>query len=392
MPASLGQVEREATLAADWLRPAVDARAPFLAVHAGAGLHALLVARALGAPAILLEESAAAVDDARAAIEAAGLPVEARAVAPVAELARLADARRGTVTPFGALLVQVPARGLAAEAFAPLAALLAPGGRAAFLAEDPERLAAALGALRLLGLRTARVVPLDAEPGTDRVHAVALVERTERAWEPPRLYEDEACIVLAKPGGIVSTGADSLDALLLAAAGGERRLWPAHRLDAGTSGAILFARTKEAARTLGDAFAASEVERHYVVLAAGHTGAAGTIETPLPEPGEPDKILPAVTRWKRRQTVGAYTLLDVQVETGRTHQIRRHLAAAHHPVVGDGRYGDPAANRAAAARAALERPFVHAALLGFRSPATGAQVTVEAPLPADLAYALARLG
>ncbi|HEV8320685.1 MAG TPA: pseudouridine synthase [Myxococcota bacterium] len=409
---NLAMVAREAAIAAAWLGEGAGVAAGargggepvLLCVHAGAGLHALPCARAMGdVPALLLEDDGPAADDARDAIAAAGLPAEVRALpaalaevrplpaAPSAPPPRPGDAPAATPGRYPAVLIVGGARALDEAQASWIAASCA--GRAAYVGSDPERAARDLGRLRASGLRTVRAVPVDAEPLTDRADVVALLARTADAWAPPRLYEDEACVVLAKPGGLASTGPDSLDALLLAAAGGERTLWPVHRLDAGTSGAILFARSKAAVERLGQAFAASAVDRRYVVLAGGSTPVRETLDRALPEPGEPGKLLTARTHFERRRTLhgGAFSLLDVTVDTGRTHQIRRHLADAGHPVAGDERYGDPGLNRLARAVGALERPFVHAARLGFTSPATGARVDVEAPLPADLTYALARL-
>jgi 23S rRNA (uracil1939-C5)-methyltransferase len=150
---------------------------------------------------------------------------------------------------------------------------------------------------------------------------------------------------------------------------------PLHRLDEGTSGLVVFGRPG----SLPPDWLAG-CRKTYLALVRGITHKGGRITRPL---REGPTLQSASTRFRRRQVVGGHSLLEVTLETGRRHQIRRHLAAAGHPVLGDARYGDAASNRFLAARHGLVRPFLHAALL------TGPSGTLaECSLAPDLTYVL----
>lgn len=221
------------------------------------------------------------------------------------------------------------------------------------------------------------------------------------------LYEDPDVIVVDKPPGVVvHPGAGRRTGTL--AAGllfrfpelrdvGEVGRWGlVHRLDKDTSGALLVARTPEALRVLQRELKARRVRRVYTALAHGAFAApTGTIEAPIgPDPGRP--MIRAVTPSGKPATthysvLGHFespdcTLLEVRLETGRTHQIRVHLAAIGHPVVGDPVYGS------VPRRAVSPRIFLHASGLEFEQPRTGEPVAVSSPLPADLAGVLQGLG
>ncbi len=216
------------------------------------------------------------------------------------------------------------------------------------------------------------------------------------------LYEDESVAAVNKPAGlVVHAGAGRasgtlVNALLhrygrLSEAGGALRPGIVHRLDKGTSGVILVARTEAAHRALAQQFASRSVEKIYLALAEGRMPAEqGVIDRPI----ERDSVRrtrmtartgrgrAALTEYRVLERLPRFTLLEVRIRTGRTHQIRVHLASMGHPVAGDTLYG-------AAARPAgldpLGRPWLHAWRIGFVSPATGERVTVEAPLPEELA-------
>jgi 23S rRNA (uracil1939-C5)-methyltransferase len=127
-----------------------------------------------------------------------------------------------------------------------------------------------------------------------------------------------------------------------------------------------------------------------MVLCRGRLRAKGTISRVLVD-RKTGHTQPATTRYRKVHDVGGHSLAEVQPLTARPHQIRRHLAAIGHPVVGDGRYGDRRTNRHFEERMALLRPFVHVVRLGFPHPRTGRYITLEAPLPGDLELCLARL-
>jgi 23S rRNA pseudouridine1911/1915/1917 synthase len=213
-------------------------------------------------------------------------------------------------------------------------------------------------------------------------------------------WEDEHLVVVDKPAGVVvhpGTGHESgtlvHGLLALDAAGGdEERPGIVHRLDRDTSGLLVVARSEEAHARLQELIRRREVERHYLALVKGAPRSrTGRIEAPIgrdrtertrhsldtPTPRD------AVTFFEVVELLSEHTLLDVRLETGRTHQIRVHLEAIDLPVAGDPVYG-------VAGDLELERQFLHAARLGFAHPFTGERVDVGSPLPDDLASALER--
>ncbi len=220
-------------------------------------------------------------------------------------------------------------------------------------------------------------------------------------------YEDEHLLVVAKPAGLVvhpGAGHHSgtlVNALLgregtrLSTLGGSGRPGIVHRLDKDTSGLLLVAKDDLTHRALARDLAAHRIERRYLALAQGHLAASGTVDAPLarhPRDRKRMAVVPggrrAVTRWRVVQSHPAADLVEATLETGRTHQIRVHLAHLRHPVVGDRSYG---ADPTLAARLGLERPFLHAWRLTFRHPADGRELELTEPLPDELENALARL-
>jgi 23S rRNA pseudouridine1911/1915/1917 synthase len=222
------------------------------------------------------------------------------------------------------------------------------------------------------------------------------------------VHTDEAVVVVDKPpGAVVHPGAGNATGTLvagllarypdLAGVGGDpTRPGIVHRLDRDTSGLMVVARTEAAHAALVAELAGRRVTRRYLALAWGHHEAtAGLVDAPIGRSAR-DRTSMAVSE-RGRDAVTHYrvastyrdpvevTLLRCRLETGRTHQIRVHLAAIGHPVVGDARYGG--------ARQSLVVPrlFLHATELAFRHPATGDELRFESPLPPDLAGILDRL-
>ena len=154
---------------------------------------------------------------------------------------------------------------------------------------------------------------------------------------------------------------------------------PVHRLDATTSGPVLFAKGRRAASILGGHFMAGQVEKHYLALVVGETGEDGELDTPVPAKG---KLRAAATRFRRLAGNQHYSLLQLQLLSGRKHQIRRQLADAGHPLVGDRRYGGPSLPNS-------QRLFLHCCYLSWPDPADGRRRTVTCPLPQDLQTLLA---
>ncbi len=273
------------------------------------------------------------------------------------------------------------------------------------------------GAVLVAGRSVARARRLQAgetlEIALPPAHAAELALAPDAGVAFGVVHEDPAFVVVDKPAGVVvhpgagqRTGTlaagllarfPDLAAHVQSGAFEPERPGLVHRLDKDTSGLLVVARTPEALASLSSQLAARTMRRTYVALVLGHLGAdEGTIDAPLGRSARtPTKVAvradgrEARTHYRvAERLVGppATTLCTVQLETGRTHQIRVHFAAIGHPVAGDTRYGG--------ARRSLHlgRPFLHAASLGFLHPVTGAPVEYAAPLPAELVDALARLG
>jgi tRNA pseudouridine65 synthase len=170
------------------------------------------------------------------------------------------------------------------------------------------------------------------------------------------------------------------------------RVHPAHRLDRGTSGVVIFARDKDTLRQLNESWSA--VGKHYLALVRGRPTAQGTIDHPVRK-GEhgPDRV-PAVTRFVLRGTsaLARCSLVEAMPQTGRLHQIRRHFKHVSHPLIGDVRYGKGAINRAYRAEWNLHRLALHAWRVSLVHPVTGEALELTAPLPDDLAHPLEALG
>ena len=210
------------------------------------------------------------------------------------------------------------------------------------------------------------------------------------------LYEDAAVIAINKPADmVVHAGAGRhsgtlVNALLhrfgkLSNVGGELRPGIVHRLDRFTSGVILVARTDAAHRNLAEQFSGRQVEKVYLALVHGRVkNDQGTIAKPITrDPHHRTRMTArlehgrqAVTTYRVLERFEKFTFLEVTIGTGRTHQIRVHLASIGHPVVGDKLYGAPAST--------LGRYFLHAHRITFTSPASGERITVTARLPPDL--------
>lgn len=166
-------------------------------------------------------------------------------------------------------------------------------------------------------------------------------------------------------------------------------VYPVHRLDRGTSGVLVFALSSELASVLSEQFADGAVEKLYLALVRSVPPERGLIDHPLP-PGEnrDEARVPARTEFVRREVFGRYSLVEARPQTGRLHQIRRHLKHIGCPIIGDVRYGKGEHNRFFRERFELRRMFLHALRIRFLHPATGTALEVEAPLPPELAQAI----
>ena len=277
-----------------------------------------------------------------------------------------------------------------------------------FLAEVPQVGSRAV-AERLLGTGGVLV------DGRVRLKSHKLVGGEEIEFEPPAApkstlepeamdlsvpYEDEHLLIVDKPAGLVVHPAPghaqgTLVHGLLAhdVEGGDEPDRPGivHRLDRDTSGLLVVARSPEAHRRLQELVRVRALKREYSALVVGRPRSRkGTIDAPIGRDRsdaqrhslDTDTPREAVTHFDVEELLARHSLLKVTLETGRTHQIRVHLAAIDLPVAGDRTYGVPG-------ELGLERQFLHAARLSFEHPFTGVQVDVRSPLPADLEAALA---
>ena len=215
------------------------------------------------------------------------------------------------------------------------------------------------------------------------------------------LYEDTDVVVVDKPAGmVVHAGAGHhqgtlVNALLhhfgrLSSVNGDLRPGIVHRLDRDTSGVLVVARTDPAHQALARQFHAREVQKIYLALVHGRMKQPqGRISAPISrDPVRRTRMTarlstgrPAVTEYRVLEQFEKFSYLEVRISTGRTHQIRVHLASLRHPVVADRLYGAPAS---VADLPPLARFFLHAHRLRFRSPSSGNWIDVESPLPADL--------
>jgi len=167
-------------------------------------------------------------------------------------------------------------------------------------------------------------------------------------------------------------------------------VYPVHRLDRATSGVLLFALSAEAARELGGAFARRTVEKRYVALVRGAPPDSIRVDHALSQEGDKPPQ-PAATNLRTIARYGRYALVEATPETGRTHQIRRHLKHLSCPIIGDVRYGKGDHNRLFRTRYGLHRLALHASSVTLDDPATGSAVTIRAPLPEILRTTLEAL-
>jgi 23S rRNA pseudouridine1911/1915/1917 synthase len=260
-------------------------------------------------------------------------------------------------------------------------------------------------------------VSVDGRPAgkSDRLHAGAWLEVT---WAPRQdpvivpvvvsdltvVHDDDDIIVVNKPVGVAAhpsvgwTGPTVLGALAgagytVSTSGSAERAGIVHRLDVGTTGLMVVAKSERAYTQLKRAFHDREVQKVYHAIVQGHPDPlAGTIDAPIGRHPRHDwkfavtaEGKPSVTHYETIEAFPSASLLEIHLESGRTHQIRVHMAAQRHPCVGDPLYGgDPTL----AARLGLTRQWLHARQLSFSHPGTGEWVTYDAAYPADLQHAL----
>jgi 23S rRNA pseudouridine1911/1915/1917 synthase len=221
------------------------------------------------------------------------------------------------------------------------------------------------------------------------------------------IYEDDDLIVIDKPAGMVVHPAAGnfsgtlVNALLahtrLASLGSPLRPGIVHRLDKGTSGLLVAAKTDDAYLSLVEQLRKRQVNREYLALVeGGFADVAGRIEAPIRRHPKDRKMMAvggheakeAVTNFKVLAAAAGLTLLQINLETGRTHQIRVHMKFIKHPIVGDPVYGRPAAAR----KFGIDRPWLHARRLSFKHPRDGRELEFNSAVPAELSEVLTRIG
>jgi 23S rRNA (uracil1939-C5)-methyltransferase len=380
------QAERVHTSLVDLLgleRPREDgARQRVLDLYGGSGAIALALAHA-GAEVHLVESSPAAAAHADAAARAQALPLRAEAADVVSALRRLDEQKAS----FDAVVVNPPRRGMSPLARELVSRLEVPV--LAYVACDPDTLARDLDHLSRLGFTVSTLRPLDMIPLTDEVETIAVLRRIG-APTPKVLYEDEEIFVVDKGSHEPTTPQAEYASSLVQRA---RRLpdaseaVPVHRIDVGTSGLVMLAKKPEYAARWQAVLNAETSRKIYVAGARGVTPSKGAITRELRDDG---KMYPARTRYRRLAVASGHSVLRVIPEQGRTHQIRRHLAAIGHPVLGDDRYGHAPTNRFFEEKNALDRTFLHCVRLEFDHPTHNQRLIIEAPMPGDLRGVLER--
>jgi 23S rRNA pseudouridine1911/1915/1917 synthase len=292
---------------------------------------------------------------------------------------------------------------------------------------DQERVDAALS--RLLGLSRSVVTTL-IESGeitksgrsvskSDRVQSADLLEilmpptKSAPQLTPTRvigldvIYNDEDVVVINKPAGVAAhpspgwQGATVIGAVIAAGynvstSGAAERQGIVHRLDVGTTGLMVIAKNERAYSSLKDQFRERTVSKVYHAMVQGHMDpSTGTIDAPIDRhPREDYRFAvvadgkPSITHYTTLEMFPAVSLLEIELETGRTHQIRVHFSALHHPLVGDITYG---ADHTIAERLEIRRPWLHARTLRFTHPVSGELMEFTTEYPEDLTRSLALL-
>ena len=388
-----GQAERVHAALVDLLgidrpREADQPRPRVLDLYGGSGAIALALAHA-GADVHLVESYAPSAAHADQAARAQDLPVRAEAADVASALRRLAEP--GSSLPprarFDAAVVNPPRRGMS-----PLTRELISRidvQAIAYVACDPDTLARDLDHLTRLGFTVSTLRPLDMIPLTDEVETIAVLRRLG-VPAPRVLYEDDEILIVDKGAHEPTTPQVEYASSLVQRA---RKLpdaseaVPVHRIDVGTSGLVMLARKADYTARWQAVLAAETSRKIYIAGARGVTPSKGAITRELREDG---KMYPARTRYRRLAVASGHSVLRVIPEQGRTHQIRRHLAAIGHPILGDDRYGHAPTNRFFEEKNALDRTFLHCVRLEFDHPTKNQRLIIEAPMPGDLRAVLER--
>ena len=209
------------------------------------------------------------------------------------------------------------------------------------------------------------------------------------------LYQDSDIVVVNKPSGLLVHRGWAQDEKVTMTVVRDligQYVWVTHRLDRPTSGALIFALNKDAARSISIAFEERRVEKTYVAFVRGIAPDEGIIDSPVPRVPKGERI-DAETHFRRLWTFeNRYSLVEAKPKTGRLHQIRRHLRHITHPLIGDVNYGVGEHNRLFRSRFDLHRLALHALSIRFQHPVRDDMVEVKAPMPSDFLEPLKRMG
>ncbi len=384
------QAARVHELLGEWLTPAGAERAPkLLDVYGGSGAIALALARR-GAAVHVIESFPPAIDKLVHYTRETGLPVTAESADAAAALRKLSQ--RGVR--FDAIVANPPRRGispLAREWITRLDAKLI-----AYVSCEPETLARDLDHFARLGYVGETLRPFDMIPLTDEVETVVLLKKGPMP-APRVLFEDAELLMVEKgphePTLPVSDYQTSVLGRLMdqgakVGADDHDRLIPLITHDAGTSGLVVFAKGLSYAEKWARIFSSESTRQVYLVGARGITPGKAAITRELKDDG---RIEQARTRYRRLAVLSGHSVLRVIPEQSHVHQIRRHLAAVGHPILGDERYGHAPSNRFFEERHGLDRTFLHCVRIEFEHPDRGHTI-MEAPLSGDLRAVLERAG
>ncbi len=223
----------------------------------------------------------------------------------------------------------------------------------------------------------------DAAPQPSRVHLEVEV-----------LLRDDALVIVDKPAGLIvhrGWADDEVAMLQLVRDAVGQHVYPAHRLDRGASGVLVFALSPAVARALQEQWTAGAVHKRYVAIVRGNPPDAAVVDHAIPGSEDGPRV-PAITAVRTLHRAGRYAIVAAAPRTGRLHQIRRHLKHLSCPLIGDVRYGKGEHNRLFREQHALHRLALHARSLRLHHPVSGAPLCVAAPIPADLAAAMLALG
>ena len=213
------------------------------------------------------------------------------------------------------------------------------------------------------------------------------MKKTQARLEPRVLHQDKEIVVLHKPAGMTVYREDA--SIPDAKSWAERRcggsIYPVHRIDRGTCGILVFARTPKASDALKLDFMKRRVRKHYMAIVVGECPKQGTIDSPLKD--RDGKMLSALTRYQTLRTwssaAGVVSLVRADPKSGRLHQIRRHLDSIGHPILGDDKYGDARSNRAAAKKLGVGRALLSAVEISFQHPGSFRPVTYRSQPDGD---------